>query len=181
MPPLPAEPAPALSVFLAHRPMLLAFARGLLDDASHAEDVLQDAWLRFERAWAETEARGESIQQPAGYLHRIARNLAYDHLRKLASDAWLPDGEAQLEALASPVPGPERLAADGNELATAAAALAELPERTRRAFELHRFQQRTYAQIGTELGLSQARAHDLVRQAVAHCAARLGRTPTGGR
>lgn len=177
MSPAPAEPAPALAAFLSHRPMLRAFVRGLLDDASVADDVLQEGWLRFERAWLEAQARQQPIAQPAAYLHRIMRNLAYDHLRRVASDAWLADGQAQLDTLVSPDPGPERRAADGDELAAVVAALAEVPERSRRAFDMHRFQRRTYGEIGHALGISQARAHDLVRQVVAHCAARLGRQP----
>ncbi len=179
MPPAPADTAPALAAFLSQRPQLLSFVRGLLDDASQADDVLQEAWLRFERAWLDAETRQEPIAQPAGYLHRIARNLAYDHLRRIASDAWLPDGEAHLDTLASPDPGPERRAADGDALAAVANALAEVPERSRQAFTMHRFQRRTYGDIGAALGISQARAHDLVRQVVAHCAARLGRQPDG--
>src|SRR3546814_1422506 len=48
-------------------------------------------------------------------------------------------------------------------------ALAELPERERRALEMHRMQGLTYAEIGVALGLSQTRAYELVRAALEHC------------
>src|SRR3546814_4892127 len=48
-------------------------------------------------------------------------------------------------------------------------ALAELPERERRAFEMHRMQGMTYAEIGVAMGLSQTRAYELVRAALEHC------------
>src|SRR3546814_12010170 len=52
-------------------------------------------------------------------------------------------------------------------------ALAELPERERRAFEMHRMQGLTYAEIGVALGLSQTRAYELVRAALEHCMIKL--------
>src|SRR3546814_13723653 len=54
-------------------------------------------------------------------------------------------------------------------------ALAELPERERRAFEMHRMQGLTYAEIGVALGLSQTRAYELVRAALRSAERRVGK------
>jgi RNA polymerase sigma-70 factor (ECF subfamily) len=42
----------ALQLFLTHRARLLSHAVRLTGDAALAEDVLQEAWLRFEAATA---------------------------------------------------------------------------------------------------------------------------------
>ncbi len=54
-----------------------------------------------------------------------------------------------------------------------AAALAELPEKTRRAFELHRIEEMTVAEVAAELGLSRSRVWALVREAYEHIDLRL--------
>jgi RNA polymerase sigma-70 factor (ECF subfamily) len=54
------------------------------------------------------------------------------------------------------------------------AALAELPERTRKAFELHRLDERTISDIAQELGLSTTRTWTLIREAYRHIVLRTG-------
>ncbi|HWK38129.1 MAG TPA: sigma factor-like helix-turn-helix DNA-binding protein, partial [Hyphomicrobium sp.] len=46
--------------------------------------------------------------------------------------------------------------------------LAELPEKTRRAFELHRLGEHTLAEVGEKIGLSTARTWALVHEAYRH-------------
>ena len=67
-----AAPDPA---FEAQRPMLLRVAYRMLGSMSDAEDVLQDAWLR----WAAAE-RGE-VLSPAAFLRRMVTRLCLDQLR----------------------------------------------------------------------------------------------------
>ncbi len=54
-------------------------------------------------------------------------------------------------------------------------AMAELPERTRIAIELHRFGECTFKEIAAHLGISVGLAHALVIQGLEHCRARLYR------
>ena len=163
-----------LDIFLEHRDALLGYATSLVGDRMRAEDVVQEAWLRFSAASDKGESK--SIAQPVGYLYRIVRNLAIDLARKLSAEAWHPSSEA-IEAFLSEVPAdiadPEREAVDRDQLQALAAALDELPERTRHAFDLHRFDEKTYTEIGEILGISQARAHGLVQEALAYCMRRL--------
>lgn len=163
----------ALSLYLSHRRELVNYASGIVGDRDQAEDVVQEAWLRFS-AVAEKERPGKAnILQPAGYLFRIVRNLAIDLSRKLINEAPHPAGDLAFAELPADMAGPEQEVAGRDQLQLVAAALEELPERTRRAFDLHRFGDKTFAEIGEILGLSQARAHALVQEAVAHCAAAL--------
>ena len=53
--------------------------------------------------------------------------------------------------------------------------MAELPERTRIALELHRFGECTFKEIAAHLGISVGLAHALVIQGLEHCRARLYR------
>jgi len=158
-----------LDLYLAHRSALIDYATSIAGARSQAEDVVQEAWLRF----ANARNSGE-IGNPVGYLYRIVRNLALDLTRRTASEQRDPDSPQQLLSLPASTPSPEDQACDQDALDVIATALAELPTRTRIAFEMHRLGGHTLQHIASHLGISIGLAHQLVRDALSHCASRLG-------
>jgi RNA polymerase sigma-70 factor (ECF subfamily) len=167
---------PKLQLYLAHRAALIDYAAPIVGCRVRAEDVVQEAWLRFSAAADKERTEANQIVQPLAYLYRIVRNLALDLVRKLNAESVHPAGSVLLHEVPAAVPGPEQEAVDRNQVRVLAAALQELPPRTRLAFDLHRFGGKTFAEIGAVLGISQARAHGLVQEAVAYCIARLSRS-----
>jgi RNA polymerase sigma-70 factor (ECF subfamily) len=80
----------AVAEFQRHRPMLLGLAYRMLGSTGDAEDVLQDAYLR----WRGVDRSG--VREPRRYLARTVTRLALDRLRdRKARDAyvgpWLPE------------------------------------------------------------------------------------------
>lgn len=165
------SPDHSLDLFLRHRKALIDYARPIVGDEARAEDVVQDAWLRFAR-FAEGQA---FILNPSSLLYRIVRNLAIDARRRQSREVNGAGAEMVLEATPEAAAGPETATVQKDELRQVMAALKELPERTQRAFHLHRFDNRTYSQIATELGISQGLAHSLVAAALVHCMKRLSK------
>ena len=159
-----------LDLFLAHRAALIDYARPIVGCRSRAEDVVQEAYLRF--ATAGDRPADDPILQPVGYLYRIVRNLALDWARHLAQEDRPPP--AVMEQVVSAAPSPEQATVDRDQLRVVIAALEELPPRTRQAFELHRLQGATFPVIARQLGISVGLAHRLVKDALTHCADRLG-------
>ncbi len=82
----------ATATFQSQRPRLLALAYRMLGGVSDAEDVVQDAWLRWERADARTD-----VATPPAYLRAMVTRLCIDRLRHLKSrresyvGTWLPE------------------------------------------------------------------------------------------
>ncbi|MET7452846.1 RNA polymerase sigma-70 factor [Streptomyces sp. NPDC005574] len=78
-------------VFEAHRSVLLGVAYRMLGRVADAEDVVQDAWLR----WAGADRSG--VREPRGYLVRVTTRLALDRLRQVRARGeayvgpWLPE------------------------------------------------------------------------------------------
>lgn len=76
--------------FEAERARLKRLAYRMLGSLSEAEDVVQDAWIR----WAGV---GEGVDVPAAYLTRIVTRLCLDHLKSARArretyvGPWLPD------------------------------------------------------------------------------------------
>jgi len=78
-------------LFKTQRPRLLAIAYGMLGSASDAEDVVQEAFLRWQRGGA------GGVDFPERYLARIVTRLSIDHLRAVKRrredyvGVWLPE------------------------------------------------------------------------------------------
>ncbi|GLK54325.1 RNA polymerase sigma-70 factor (ECF subfamily) [Methylopila capsulata] len=140
--------------------------RGMSPDA--AGDIVQDAFVRLMTASTNDAQDTRQDDRPEGYLAVVARNLALDAARRerIAPFASVPP--ETLAIAVDPEPSSERRLADRQRLALAVSALDELPERTRRAFELNRLEGLTLAEVGRELELSTSRAGALVKEAYAH-------------
>lgn len=152
------------------RRSLIQYANRITGDRDHAEDVVQEAYLRLGEM-----ATKQALARPGGYLARIVRNLALDRLWRSRRErqAFVPDGEAALAHIVADQPSPEQAALANDEYARLEAALAELPERMRVAVEMHRFGGARLREIAEELGVSVTFAHELVIEGVARCRNRL--------
>jgi RNA polymerase sigma-70 factor (ECF subfamily) len=122
--PLPDE---RLADFEAQRPRLLRLGYRMLGSVTEAEDVVQDAWLR----WAQVE---EGVDSPAAYLTRIVTRLCLDQIksarvrRETYVGAWLPE----------PLMGTTDLEETADDLSlTLMLALERLSPLERAAFLLH--------------------------------------------
>lgn len=155
-----------LNVFVAVQAELLRYATRLTGDSTEAEDLVQEAWLRFRAA---TNAR--ALEEPNGYLFRIVHNLALDRHRRRGRENRIFASEASAAATFVPSEEPSqqlRLEAK-DELARLHKAIAKLPKRTRRAFEMHRFEEMKLVDIAAELGISKSLAQELVMEGVEYC------------
>ncbi len=122
------RPDERLADFEAQRPRLLRLGYRMLGSLSEAEDMVQDAWLR----WMRVE---EGVDTPAAYLTRIVTRLCLDQMRSARArretyvGSWLPE----------PLMGssdPDETVADDVTL-TLMLALERLSPLERAAFLLH--------------------------------------------
>ena len=160
-------------LFVEHRGALIEYAAAIVGSKALAEDVVQEAWLRFNTAW-----NGRFLQDPVSYLYRIVRNLALDGRRKAARESRVFAGQvdrATMEERASTIPSPEAHSLHREQLAILNEALAELPERTRVALRMYRLEDAKLKDIAAHLGISIGLAHKLVMLGVRHCQKRLNR------
>lgn len=136
--------------------------RGIAADV--AEDLTQDVFLRIlERNRHQTMAQVGS--DPAPLLFRIARNLMIDQWRREKAQPQVPLLPGDLDLIADPAPLAEQRIYDRQRLELTAKALMAMPERTRLAFELHRIEGRTIAEVSAEMGVSTSRGWTLIHDA----------------
>ncbi len=159
------------ALFTEHRRSLVDYATGIVGSRTQAEDLVQEAWLRLEQA-----ARQQFLKEPLGYLYRIVRNLALDGQRRSALEGRIFGGSAEQMAgvLPDTQPTAEMVAVYKDDLRLLREALAELPERTRVAFEMHRLGGCKLREIAAVLGISTPMAQILVMDGLQHVKHRLG-------
>lgn len=161
------EPRDAAAEFQRHRPLLLGLAYRMLGSMWDAEDVVQDAWLRW------TGADRADVREPRAFLVTVVTRLALDELRsaRVKREAypgtWLPEPVATGPGALGPLDTVELR----DTLSYATLHLLERlspPERAvfvlREAFEL------PYERIAGIVGLSQGNCRQLHRRAAAHLA-----------
>ncbi|GAA2583539.1 sigma-70 family RNA polymerase sigma factor [Dactylosporangium fulvum] len=134
-----------MTEFVAHRPMLYGLAYRLLGSVHDAEDVLQEAYLRW------TRADRSDVAEPRRYLTRVVARLALDVLRSRQArreeyvGTWLPEP-------VSTAPSPFG-AVDTSDLSIAVLHLMErLTPPQRAVYVLHTAFGLPYGEIGAILG-----------------------------
>ena len=92
------------------RPLLFSIAYRMLGSVSEAEDVVQEAFIRYQRALGD----GAEIESPKAYLSAIVTRLAIDHLRSARVrretyvGEWLPEPLVTEEGAGDPAEHAER-------------------------------------------------------------------------
>ncbi len=82
---------PFEAFYASTAPALAAFIRRVSGDASTAEDVLQETYLRFLRA----RHAGRALGEMRSYLYRTATTIVYDQWRRPRREERELDAEAQ--------------------------------------------------------------------------------------
>jgi RNA polymerase sigma-70 factor (ECF subfamily) len=154
--------------FEQHRSRLLRLAQRMLGTRHEAEDVLQDAFVR----WHEADA--ESVRVPEAFLVTTVTRLALDRLRRTKTERaayvgqWLPEPWMH-GALASE--GPDLREERADQLSYAAQVLlSQLSPEERAAFLLREVFDLDYAQVAAALERNEAATRKLVQRAHAHLA-----------
>ncbi|MDX5516002.1 sigma-70 family RNA polymerase sigma factor [Stenotrophomonas sp. RG-453] len=151
--------------FQTHRPRLFALAYRLLGSRSDAEDIVQDAWLRWQGA--DTGV----IRDPEGWLVTATTRLGLDRLRALRSarveyvGPWLPE-PLEIALDPDPLQDPAQRHALADEVSVAFLALLEqLKPDERAAFLLKDVFDYDYPDIAPLLEHSPANCRQLVHRA----------------
>jgi RNA polymerase sigma-70 factor, ECF subfamily len=150
-----------------HARSLRALAYRMLGSRSEAEDIVQEAWLRWE------QVDEGSVEHAGAYLSRLVTNLCLDKLGSAAAKreryvgVWLPEPLVDEEAGWSP--GPEAQAEFAQDVSVAfMLALERLSPLERAVFLLHEVFDVDFDEIGRRLERSPAACRQLASRARNH-------------
>jgi RNA polymerase sigma-70 factor, ECF subfamily len=147
--------------FTQARPRLLRLAYSELGDVGEAEDVVQEAWLRLERADA------EAIENLDGWLTTVVARLALDRLRSARArretyvGPWLP------EPLVSDDPA-DRVTLDESVSYALLTVLEQLSPAERTAFVLHDVFDVPFGEVAEVVGRTPEAVRQLASRARRH-------------
>lgn len=154
-------------VFEEHRSMLTGVAYRMLGRITDAEDVVQEAWLRW------SSASREDVREPRAFLVRITTRLAIDRLRQAKSQReayvgpWLP--EPLVTDFGPTVPDTAEQAVLADSVSVAVLVVLEsLSPLERAVFVLREAFGFPYAEIAATLGRSEAAVRQLAGRARRH-------------
>lgn len=150
-----------VDTFNEYRPLLYSIAYRMLGSATEAEDILQEAYLRWQRA-PEAEVRS-----PRSYLSAVVTRLCIDELRsarvrrEVYVGPWLPE-----PVMTAGMPDMTRTAELSESLSFAFLLLLEhLTPVERAVFVLREVFDYDYAEIATIAGKSEANCRQMVHRA----------------
>lgn len=161
-----------LQLYLSHRAALIEYALPIVGDRMRAEDVVQEAFLRFVPSQIVPPA-DPVVNQPLRYLYRIVRNLAYDVMRRRLTEQRYQLEEPNWWMVPATPRTPEERLAFRQKLQQIDEILGEFSPRVRLAVKMHRLGGYTLQEVADQLGISVNMVHRMVRDAVAVVAERL--------
>lgn len=152
-----------LEIYLKHRKALVDYATPITGCHSHAEDVVQDAFLRTLPETSKTQIESNGL----AYMYRTVRNLAIDLIRRSSMEKRHQNsGDVPWLKLGS-VAGPDVISEQRNDLSTVSETISKLPDTERVAIEMHRIGGYTLKEIAQHLNISVATAHRMIRSGLA--------------
>lgn len=148
------------TTFLSHRPRLFGLAYRMLGSRSDAEDVLQDAWLR----WRSADEAG--LTDPAAWLVTVVTRLSIDRLRAAKREREAYQGPWLPEPLVAEAESPERAVELAGDVSQAFLLVLErLAPEERAAFLLREVFDADYKEVAQMLGKSEAACRQLLHRA----------------
>ncbi|VFR53548.1 RNA polymerase ECF-type sigma factor [plant metagenome] len=149
-------------LYVQLHPRLFAIAYRMLGSRADAEDVLQDAWLRWH------QADRSALQSAEAWLLTVTTRLAIDRLRDAKTEReayvglWLPEPLVEMPDLETP----ERIAERADELSVALLWVMErLAPLERAAYLLREVFDYDYSEVASLLDRSEAACRQLVHRA----------------
>jgi len=150
--------------YTEHRSELLAHANRVLKDSAKAEEITQDALIKFMLAAPELESQDHALS----YLHRTIENLCIDLFRlegRRPNLVVIDDAQAEVEA-AWQVSGDHSQAISAAEdAAIIRQALALLSPAERAALVMWEMEGRSTSEIAAELGIKESAVRHTVSRA----------------
>ncbi|MFB7218932.1 RNA polymerase sigma-70 factor [Streptomyces sp. NPDC056227] len=154
-------------VFEEHRPVLTGVAYRMLGRIADAEDVVQEAWLRW------SAAPRDDVREPRAFLVRTTTRLAIDRLRQLQIrreayvGPWLPEPLVTDFGPAVPDTAEQAVLADSVSVAVLVV-LESLSPLERAVFVLREAFGFPYGEIATTLDRTEAAVRQLAGRARRH-------------
>jgi len=168
--PGPSRPETIEELFEALESPLLSYALRLVGERSLAEDIVQEAFMRLHKHFAE-------VREPRRWLYRTAHNLALNSRRTTNKIVPLISGEegTKTEEPTDPQPFPDEQIARLEGIGLVRLSLESLDERSRELIKLKFHENLSYKEISAKTGLTTGHVGYLLHHAIKSVAEELAK------
>lgn len=152
------------TIFIQNHKLLKRMLYRIVQCQFTAEDLAQEAYIRFEKA-----SSNQLLNNPQSYLYRIAKNLAFDHLRKERVRNAVHTSEADstvFEEIPSASPDPSAIASHQQRVRQLLYIMQDLPVKQRQILILRRVDGLKIKDIAGRLRISESAVEKNLRIAL---------------
>jgi len=156
------------TVYQQHQNELIYYTARITACRESAEDITQESFIILCH-----EVKQQKIENPRAFLFRVARNLAFDHLKHKKvtenyAQAQHPILESTFEALSI-----EQILENNQYIDSVKQVIDELPPRCRDAFILNKMHEMSYVEVAQHTGISESGVEKHIMKGLRHCRHRL--------
>ena len=148
-----------MDCYILSRPQLIRFFTARTQSRQTAEDIVQDIAIRLQGLPATVNS---GVEAPLPFIYRIGVNLMLDRVKqaqrtRIRDENWTRTQVSDLNGLSvTDDPDPEKTASARQQLAQVRAIMGRLGPQCRRAFQLHKFDGLTHADVAAQMGISRS-------------------------
>ncbi len=156
------------AVYQQHQNELTYYTTRITACRESAEDITQESFIVLCR-----EVKQQHIDNPRAFLFRVAKNLAFDHLKhKKVTENY---AKMQYPLLESTIEAPsiEQVMADNQYVSAVKQVIDELPPRCRDTFILNKMHEMSYGEVAQHTGISESGVEKHIMKGLRHCRSRL--------
>lgn len=151
------------SIYMACRSLMARSVRRIVR-RHDVEDILQEAFVRS----FEAEGR-QTLYDPRAFLMRTARNLALDHVTRVAYRRTGSLEAVDEELVVDQTATPDLQAESEQRFLTFCQAVGSLPEQCRRVFVLHKVYGLSHEEIAARLGIAESTVQKHIAKGLLLC------------
>ncbi len=152
--------AQVAGIFREHNRTLIGFLVSRLHNEQEAMEIAQEAYVKV----LQLEPKHGAVSYLRSYLFRTAENLAVDRMRQRRTRVRI-DRLESVDGGFDEAPT-ERAVVAEQELALLRCAVAELSDRCREAFKLHKLEDRPFQEVATLMGVSERMVRKFIGRAL---------------
>jgi len=149
------------ALFHSHQHELIGRLTKIVHCADIAGEIVQESYLVLTKT-----AQSQTIEQPRGFLFRVATNLAFDYLKH--NKVVVNHVEKHGQDYPQETPSTEHIVEQQQRLEMFRKMLDELPPRCRDVFILYKVHGKSYKEIAAELSISQSGVEKHIMKGLKH-------------
>ena len=143
---------------------LVAHLTKKLRSRDQAMDVAQETFLRVL-----TQVPNIPVERPRAFLYKTAWNLSVDLFRKKKRQAEESLESEEIRESLTVSADQDAIVESKEQVELLCRAIQELPPKCRQVFLLHKFKERSHAEIAEQLGITRSMVEKHITKAMAHC------------